>query len=108
MPENGIIIFASGKGRNAENIMWHFKSSGDRRVLALLTNNPDAGVIQKAKQYGGAVKVFNKKRVYETEEVLNFFLQKNPSLILLSRFLLLISGKIIHAFSRRIIKLHPA
>ncbi len=108
MPENGIIIFASGKGRNAENIMWHFKSSGDRRVLALLTNNPDAGVIQKAKQYGVPVKVFNKKGFYETEDVLNFLLQKNPSLIVLAGFLWLIPEKIIHAFPRRIINIHPA
>ncbi len=108
MPENGIIIFASGKGRNAENIMWHFKSSGDRRVLALLKNNPDAGVIQKAKQYGVPVKVFNKTGFYETEDVLNFLLQKNPSLIVLAGFLWLIPEKIIHAFPRRIINIHPA
>lgn len=102
------MIFASGKGRNAENIMRHFKSSGDARVLGLLTNNADADVIQKAKQYRVPVKIFSRKEFYETDDVLNFLLQKNPSLVALAGFLWLIPEKIIRAFPRRIINIHPA
>ncbi len=107
MPQNGIIIFASGKGRNAENIMRHFKPS-EIRVISLLTNNPGAGVIQKATQYEVPVKVFGRKEFYETDDILNFLLKQNPSLIVLAGFLWLVPEKIIRAFPRRIINIHPA
>jgi phosphoribosylglycinamide formyltransferase 1 len=108
MPKHGIIIFASGRGRNAENIMQYFKSSGEISVLALLANNPDAEVVQKAKQYGVSVKVFNKKEFYESDAVLNFLRDKNPELIVLSGFLWLVPEKIIQAFRDKIINIHPA
>lgn len=108
MAQNGIIIFASGTGRNAENIIRHFKSSGQIRVLGLLANNPDAEVVQKAKQLEILVKVFNKKEFYETDEVLNFLKEKNPELIVLAGFLWLVPEKILRAFPGRIINIHPA
>jgi phosphoribosylglycinamide formyltransferase-1 len=108
MAKHGIVIFASGKGRNAENIMRHFKSSDDVNVLALLANNPDAEVIQKAKQFGVTVKIFNRKEFYEKDDVLNFLNEKNPGLIVLSGFLWLVPEKVIRAFPRRIINIHPA
>jgi phosphoribosylglycinamide formyltransferase-1 len=108
MPQKGIIIFASGKGRNAENIMRHFTTSADVNILGLLTNNPDAGVVEKAKQYGVPVKIFNRKVFYDTDDVLNFLKQTNPDLIVLSGFLWLVPEKIIKAFPRKIINIHPA
>src|SRR5262245_3838166 len=108
MAKHGIIIFASGKGRNAENIMRHFQSSADVRIVALLTNNSDADVIQKANQYGVPVKVFSRKDFYETDDLLNFLLEKKPPLIVLSGFLWLVPEKIIRAFRNRIINIHPA
>jgi phosphoribosylglycinamide formyltransferase 1 len=108
MAEKGIILFASGKGRNAENIMRHFKSSADVQVLALLANNPDAEVIQKAKQFKIPVTVFNKKEFYESDAILDFLKEKNPSLIVLSGFLWLVPEKIIQAFRKKIINIHPA
>src|SRR5436190_10697329 len=108
MAKNGIVIFASGKGRNAENIMRHFESSADAHILELLTNNPDAGVIQKAKQYGVPVKVFSRKVFYDTDDVLDFLKKINPELIILSGFLWLVPEKIIRAFPKKIINIHPA
>lgn len=108
MVKRGIVIFASGKGRNAQNIIHHFKSSREISVLALLANNPDAEVVQKAKQSGIPVKVFNKKEFYETDEVFNFLKEQNPDLIVLSGFLWLVPEKIIRAFPRKIINIHPA
>src|SRR6266496_5204708 len=108
MAKHGIIIFASGKGRNAENIMQYFKSSGEISVLALLANNPDAEVVQKAKQYGVPVKVFNKKEFYEGDAILNFLQEKNPELIVLSGFLWLVPENIIQVFQGKIINIHPA
>jgi phosphoribosylglycinamide formyltransferase-1 len=108
MAQKGIIIFASGTGRNAENIMRYFKSSEHARVLWLLANNSEAGVIVKAGQQEVPVKVFSKKELYETDDILNFLLQQNPALIVLAGFLWLVPEKIIRAFPRKIINIHPA
>jgi phosphoribosylglycinamide formyltransferase-1 len=108
MAGKGIIIFASGTGRNAENIMRNFKSSGGGSVLYLLTNNPRAAVIEKAHQFGTPVKIFSRKEFYETDEILNFLLKENPSLIVLAGFLWLVPEKIIRAFPKKIINIHPA
>jgi phosphoribosylglycinamide formyltransferase-1 len=108
MPEKEIIIFASGKGRNAENIIRYFQSANGIRVIGLLVNNPDAEVVHIAKQYGVPVKVFNRKEFYESDNVLNFLMEKNPEFIVLSGFLWLVPAKIIQAFPRRIINIHPA
>src|SRR5690349_15078520 len=108
MPEKGIIIFASGKGRNAENIIRYFKSSRVILIQGLLANNPDAEVVQKANQFGIPVKVFNRKDFYGTDEILNFLTEKDPDLIVLSGFLWLVPEKIIRAFPRKIINIHPA
>lgn len=108
MARHGIVIFASGKGRNAENIIRHFKSSADVQVLALLANNPDAEVVQRAKQSGVPVKIFNRKDFYDTDDVLSFLVKTNPELIVLSGFLWLVPEKIIRAFPKKIINIHPA
>ena len=44
-----IAVFASGTGTNAENIIKYFKNSAEARVVLVLTNNPSAGVITKAR-----------------------------------------------------------
>lgn len=103
-----IIIFASGSGTNAENIIRHFKSAQTAEVIAVLTNNPEAGVISKAKNLEVPVKIFDRKEFYETDDVLNFLLQHNPSLIVLAGFLWLVPQKILSAFPKKIINIHPA
>jgi len=108
LADKSIIIFASGIGRNAGNIMRHFSTAGNCSVTFVLTNNPVAGVISKALQHGVPVKIFGRKEFYDTDETLNFLSQQNPSLIILAGFLWLVPEKIIRAFPRRIINIHPA
>jgi phosphoribosylglycinamide formyltransferase-1 len=62
-------------------------------VIGLLVNNPDAEVVHKAKQYGVPVKVFNRKEFYESDNVLNFLMEKNPEFIVLSGFSVVSAGK---------------
>ena len=106
--KKSILIFASGSGRNTENIIRHFQTSEDICVSHVLTNNPYAGVIEKAKNLGVEVKLFNRKKFYETDYILNFLQQGNPSLIVLAGFLWMVPEKIIHAFPKTIINIHPA
>jgi phosphoribosylglycinamide formyltransferase-1 len=108
MEKKSILVFASGSGRNAENIVRHFSDNSFAKVTSVLTNNPEAGVIQKAKQLHVPVNIFSRKDFYETDDVLNFLLQQNPSLIILAGFLWLVPEKIIRAFPKKIINIHPA
>ena len=45
-----IVIFASGQGSNAENIILHFNKNSFANVVAICTNNPDAKVLDIAKK----------------------------------------------------------
>jgi phosphoribosylglycinamide formyltransferase-1 len=44
-----IILFASGNGSNAENIMAYFDTSNAVSVVGIFTNNSEAKVIERAK-----------------------------------------------------------
>jgi phosphoribosylglycinamide formyltransferase-1 len=108
MAEKRIIIFSSGSGTNAENIIRYFQSSDMAKVYAVLTNTSGAGVNERAKKLGVPLKIFSRKEFNETDDILNFLQQQNPSLIVLAGFLWLVPEKIISAFPKKIINIHPA
>lgn len=101
-----IIIFASGSGTNAENIIEHFKNSPIASVSYVVTNNPNAGVLERAKRLEIPVKVFSKKEM-ESDSFLNF-LTSNADFIVLAGFLLKIPDKMIGLFPNSIVNIHPA
>lgn len=106
-----IVLFASGSGSNAQNIVdFSRKNNASYTVEAIFCNNPNAFVIQRAHELGIPCFVFNKKDF--TNDDSNIIFQKllsiNPSLIVLAGFLLLIPPIIIYTFSNKIINIHPA
>jgi len=103
-----IIVFASGSGTNAENIVRFFNISKIARVSFIVTNKKDAYVLKRAEMLNINTLVFNKSDFYDSNKVLDFLLKNNPDLIVLSGFLLLIPYNIIAAFPKRIINIHPA
>ena len=102
-----IVIFASGSGTNAENIILHFKNSGVAKVAAVFCNNQNAKVIEKAQKRNVNTEIFSKTEWNEGKvlEKLNFY---NPSLIVLAGFLLKFPSDIIAEFPNKIINIHPA
>ena len=102
-----ILIFASGNGSNAENIITYFRKKAIDINWMIITNNTNAGVIQKSIKMGVPFLVFNKKDFYE-----NIFLKKisliNPKLIILAGFLLKIPENLIKKFDNKIINIHPS
>ncbi len=103
-----IVIFASGNGTNAENIIKYFSGRNDIVVDSVFTNNPKAKVIERAKKLNTEVIVFDLKDLYETGEVLRLLKEKSPDLIVLAGFLKKIPPEIVRAFKDRIINIHPA
>lgn len=106
-----IVIFASGSGSNAQNIVDFSRINNTSYIVeAIFCNNPNAFVVQRANELGIPCFVFNKKDFTNDES--NIVLQKlrsiDPSLIVLAGFLLLIPPIIIKTFSNKIINIHPA
>lgn len=102
-----IVIFASGQGSNAQNIILHFNKKGFANVVALFSNNPNAKALEIAKNNNIESFVFNKIELNENL-VLNKLKDINPDLIVLAGFLWKFPEHIIDAFADKIINIHPA
>lgn len=101
-----LIIFASGSGTNAENIIKYFNQSDCVKVTFVLTNNQNAGVLDRANKLNIPSKIFSKLEL-NTDSFLQF-LKNEADFIILAGFLLKIPEKIIKAFPNKIINIHPA
>ena len=101
------MIFASGSGTNTENIIQYFKKTDTTRVVAVFTNNPNAGVITKVQKYNLPIEIFTKTELFEAE-ILQKVKAFHPDLIVLAGFLLQFPSNIITAFPDKIINIHPA
>ncbi len=103
-----ITIFLSGSGSNAETIIQHFKKHASIEVALVLSNNPNAGGLEKAEKLSVPTNVFTKNQWISSEEVLDWLQQANTSHIVLAGFLWLIPNYLIKAFANRIINIHPS
>ena len=103
-----IAIFASGNGSNAENVVRHFSNHAYARVVAILTNNPDAGVVARAKRLGIQCFIFNRRQLYETNEVAAQLRRMNANYIVLAGFLWLMPQRIVEEYGRDMLNIHPS
>lgn len=101
-----ISIFASGSGSNAENLIAYFKKHPSIRVGLLLTNNPSAGAIDRARLAGVPVKVFTRQEFYESEAVLSLLREYRTDYIVLAGFLWLAPDCLIANYP--MLNIHPA
>jgi phosphoribosylglycinamide formyltransferase-1 len=81
-----IAIFASGSGSNAENIFNYFKNYDDVSISLILTNNPKAGVIERANRLNIPSIVFDKNAFKNTNEIVDLLQENNIDLIVLAGF----------------------
>ena len=102
-----IVLFASGNGSNAENIMAYFDLSKAVSVVAVFTNNSEAKVIERAKKFKVPTFIFNKMELSEAT-VLKQLKLLQPDLIVLAGFLLKFPIHIINEFPNKVINIHPA
>lgn len=103
-----IAIFASGTGTNAENLIRYFSNGNSARVALVLSNKPDAPVLERAAKLNVDTVFFDRHQFYDTDEVLRMLLEKETDLIVLAGFLWLVPGYLINAFRGRIVNIHPA
>lgn len=103
-----IAIFASGSGSNAENIISHFKENNDIKVSLILTNNPEAYVIERAKKLNIPLVLFSKKELNGSNIVQEALISYKIDYVVLAGFLLLVPKSIIDMYMGRIVNIHPA
>ncbi len=102
-----ILIFASGNGSNAENLITYFKKKHKEINWIVATNNSEAGVIERCVKLNVPYLVLSKEELNK-----NSLLEKikliDPSLIILAGFLLKVPEQIIDNFPQKIVNIHPS
>ena len=103
-----IVIFASGSGTNAENLIKYFQENGKASVVLVLTNNPQAKVLDRCKTLHISALSFNRIAFTKSEHVHNILKSANPDLIILAGFLWKFPELILKEYPNKVINIHPA
>ena len=102
-----LVIFASGRGSNAEAIAEFFKKEGGAEIALIVTNKAQAGVLDIAQREGIPTLLTSKAGMSDAA-----FIEKlrgyQPQLIVLAGFLLRLPPALIEAFPNQIVNIHPA
>lgn len=102
-----IVIFASGSGSNAENIIRYFQDRPQAGVSLVLSNRKDARVLDRARDLGVSAMYFNRTAMNEGK-VTQLLEALDPDLIVLAGFLWKIPEAMTQKFPNRIVNIHPA
>ena len=101
-----IAIFASGSGSNAENIITYFQNNKKAEVVLVLSNNPNALVLERAKKLGVQSLVFNKHQLNDSNWAVENL--KNLDLIVLAGFLWKFPEHLLENYENKVVNVHPA
>ncbi|MBE7641275.1 phosphoribosylglycinamide formyltransferase [Salegentibacter sp. BLCTC] len=103
-----IVVFASGSGTNAENIIKFFKNSPHASVVAVFSNKRSAKVLKRAHNLNVKALHFDRDALYNSYDVLHILEDINPDLIVLAGFMWIFPQDILKSFPGKIINIHPA
>ncbi|CAN5213344.1 phosphoribosylglycinamide formyltransferase [soil metagenome] len=103
-----IALFASGSGSNAEKIAEYFVNNTDVEISLIVSNNPKAGVIDRARRLHIPVLLFDRTTFYDTNRITQLLLSQPIDLIVLAGFMWLMPTGLVQAFPNKIINIHPA
>lgn len=102
-----IVIFASGGGSNALNMINFFANKPDFNISEIITNNKNAGVINHAINNNISYQIITKSSM-EDVSFIEHLKKMNTNIIVLAGFLLKIPASLVDAFPNKIINIHPA
>lgn len=109
-----VTVLVSGGGTNLEAILKACEdgSISHAKVTHVISNNPGAYALKRAKNHGVEGEVLSPKS-FESRAAFNeAFLQRleeiNPDLIVLAGFLVVIPEAVVRAFPHKIINIHPS
>lgn len=108
MIKKKVAIFASGTGSNAINLIHHFTDVQEVDVAVVLSNKPDAPIVNSAKELGVETIVVNNQEAADGNVLIRHCKEHSIDWIVLAGYLRLIPGLFIEAFQNKIINLHPS
>jgi len=106
-------VLASGRGSNFQSIIDNINSGYLKaRIVALITDNPKAYAIERAKNHGIEAliiqpKEFSNKDSYYSH-IANVLKSKGVGLVVLAGFMRVVGRALIKEFPNKIINIHPA
>lgn len=106
-------VLASGGGTNLQAIIDRCQDGSlDAEIAVVITNNPDAGALDRANQ-AGIKNCCIDHRLFKSREDYDQALMKelrnvNVDLVVLAGFMRIISEVFLEAFPNRVINIHPA
>jgi phosphoribosylglycinamide formyltransferase-1 len=102
-----IAILASGSGTNAQRLMEHFHLHGTAEVVLVGSDQPRAGVLQRAWDHNVPCYLFSGGQLKDGT-VLRELQGQRVDLIVLAGFMRLIPAEMVRTYPDRIINIHPA
>lgn len=103
-----MVIFASGDGTNAENIIRYFHDNEMVEVVSVYSENASARVHHRAKRLGIPSITFPKESLSGGTSVLKKLAEDGADFIVLAGFLKKIPDAILRAYPKKILNIHPA
>jgi phosphoribosylglycinamide formyltransferase-1 len=102
-----IAVLASGSGSNAQRLIEHFAQHAQARVVLVASDQPQAGVLQRAWDLGVPSCLFNGAQLKDGT-VQRELQGQRIDLVVLAGFMRLIPAELVKAFPQRLINIHPA
>lgn len=102
-----IVVFASGSGTNAENLVRYFENHPTMQVVFILSNKPQAYVHQRAKALGIPSYTYTKEE-FTNGTVLKLLQENNIDFVVLAGYMVMIDNDMLEAFPQRIVNIHPS
>jgi len=103
-----VAVFASGNGTNAESLFEYFDNHPSIKVVILLSNNPQARALERAKRWNIPTMTFDKDDLLNKSKVLNTLKSYDIDWIALAGFVWLLPSSIVLKYTNKIVNLHPA
>lgn len=103
-----ILIFGSGKGSNARNILNHFKDDKKISVVGLVSDKPRRGFMDISYDFRINLEIIKGPELSDAKWINHLRITYRPDYILLLGFLQKIPSELIQAFPESIINLHPS
>lgn len=101
-----IVIFISGKGSNALNIINHFSETDNLTVSHVYSNNKTSSFFEH--KFNSNIKVLYFQNKDLETKIFDDLKHTEPDLIVLAGFLKKIPISFIHNFKKKIINIHPS
>ncbi|MBI4541021.1 MAG: phosphoribosylglycinamide formyltransferase [Gemmatimonadetes bacterium] len=108
-----IAVLASGRGTNLQALIDHFRGGGRRvgTVAVAVSDNPEAGALQRAAQAGiptRVIPVSGRSMGEVAAETLEVLRGAAVHLVALAGYLRLVPAEVVAAYRGRIVNVHPA